>query len=464
MSLFYCLDLSLALFTLYLSHWLHQHFPYTQSASPYSSSLEWQTFLAVALVWGISFLVFPIYTSKRSTSITGELTTVAGAVAFSWTIFTAWFLVFNYDERMRLPVVYFGVLSLLILLGFHLCLRVFLRLLRSRGYNHKRVLIVGAGPVGQIVAQALQDHPWAGFSIIGFLDDEPTLQGDTLLSIPVCGGLDKARAIVLTMDKDDEVIVALPISAHQRMKAIIHAIEDIPVNVRVVPDLFGIASVRPVVEDLWGIPLIGIRQPAIRGANAFFKRVMDITGALLGILLSAPLTPIVAILIKLDSKGPVFFVQERVGENGETFRMFKFRTMVENAQDLLDDLIDIDNLDEPVFKLKKDPRTTRIGYFLRRSSIDELPQLLNVLRGEMSLVGPRPEETRMVQHYNSRHRKRLMAKPGITGPVQVNIRGDLSLTARVELEIEYIRNFSIWQDVRILVKTILAVIQGDGIY
>lgn len=202
----------------------------------------------------------------------------------------------------------------------------------------------------------------------------------------------------------------------------------------------------------------------LRGLEISAKRLMDVTGAALGLLLSAPLLLITAILIKLTSPGPILFIQNRVGERGKPFRIFKLRTMVENAEDLLDQFIDLDALEEPVFKLKDDPRVTPLGRVLRRWSIDELPQLLNVLKGEMSLIGPRPEEVRIVRHYNAWHRERLIVKPGITGPVQVNGRADLTLEKRVRLEIDYIENYSLRRDLHILLQTLPAVLRGVGSY
>ena len=207
-----------------------------------------------------------------------------------------------------------------------------------------------------------------------------------------------------------------------------------------------------------------IDEPAIRGWRAFVKRLMDVLGALGGILLFVPLMVVAAVLIKLDSPGPVLFIQERVGEKGRTFRILKLRTMVRNAEELLDGMLDLDRLDEPVFKIRDDPRVTRAGRFLRRWSIDELPQLFNVLQSDMSLVGPRPEEVRVVRYYDDWHRQRLLAKPGITGPVQISGRGDLSLEDRVRLEVDYISHYALRRDLEILLKTIPAVIRGDGSY
>ena len=202
----------------------------------------------------------------------------------------------------------------------------------------------------------------------------------------------------------------------------------------------------------------------IRGPAAAIKRLMDIVGSLIALPISAPIIAVTAVVVKLDSPGPVFFSQERAGENGKTFTIYKLRTMVVNAEELLDDLIDLDALEEPVFKLQDDPRVTSVGRFLRRWSIDELPQFVNVLKGEMSLVGPRPEESRLVRRYSQWHRLRLRAKPGLTGPVQINGRGDLPLEDRVRLEVDYINNYTLWKDLSILVRTIPVVVLGNGSY
>jgi exopolysaccharide biosynthesis polyprenyl glycosylphosphotransferase len=194
------------------------------------------------------------------------------------------------------------------------------------------------------------------------------------------------------------------------------------------------------------------------------KRGLDWTGSLAGLVIFAPFMAFIALLIKLDSPGPVFFVQERAGQYGKPFRMYKFRTMVQNAEQLLEQLIDLDRLEQPVFKLKDDPRVTRVGGWLRRTSLDELPQLFNVLKGEMSMVGPRPEEVRIVQKYNPWESQRLLVKPGMTGSMQVSGRANLSLEERVKLEMAYIENYSILEDIKILAKTLPAVLSGRGSY
>jgi lipopolysaccharide/colanic/teichoic acid biosynthesis glycosyltransferase len=195
-----------------------------------------------------------------------------------------------------------------------------------------------------------------------------------------------------------------------------------------------------------------------------FKRSLDIAGSLLGLVLFMPILVLAAIAIKLDSPGPVFFVQRRAGENGKPFDMFKLRTMKDHAAAGVQELLASNPLKGPAFKIPGDPRVTRVGRVLRRWSIDELPQLLNVLRGEMSLVGPRPEETWIVAQYNDRQRQRLAVKPGLTGPMQVNGRGDLDIDARLALELEYIQHYNVWQDLSIIARTIPAIISGRGAY
>ena len=205
-------------------------------------------------------------------------------------------------------------------------------------------------------------------------------------------------------------------------------------------------------------------QPVLTLRQRVIKRLMDVVGALIIAALTWPIMVLTAIAIKLDSPGPVFFTQTRVGENGRPFTIYKFRSMVANAEDLLPLLLDIEHLDEPAYKLKNDPRCTRVGRFIRRWSIDELPQLLNVLKGEMSLVGPRPEMMWLVERYTPEQRRRLAVKPGITGPVQVSGRGDLSFQQRLKLELDYIENYSLWKDVKILLKTLPAIVRGRGAY
>lgn len=206
----------------------------------------------------------------------------------------------------------------------------------------------------------------------------------------------------------------------------------------------------------------GAHQPVLTGWQRLVKRAIDVLGALIGLIVSIPFVAVAALAIKLDSPGPVFFWQVRVGENGRLFRIVKLRTMVADAEARLDNLVDLDTLPEPAFKLQHDPRITRVGRLLRRTSLDEAPQFYNVLRGDMSLVGPRPEEVRIVQLYRDDQRRRLAVKPGMTGPMQISGRGDLPFAERLQLELDYIEHYSLWRDLEILLRTIPAILHGTG--
>ena len=211
-----------------------------------------------------------------------------------------------------------------------------------------------------------------------------------------------------------------------------------------------------------GVPLLLLRDATQHPTYAAIKRVLDIILALMILALGAPLWLGIAIVIKLTSKGPVLYIQERTGMNGKPFRMLKFRSMVDGADEKLDELVDFSLMEEPVFNIRKDPRVTQLGAILRRTSLDEIPQFINVLKGEMSVVGPRPERTELVQIYNDHQWRRLKAKPGITGYQQIMSRGDPSLAKRIEYDLFYLKNQSLWFDVNILLKTTIVVARGDG--
>jgi lipopolysaccharide/colanic/teichoic acid biosynthesis glycosyltransferase len=232
----------------------------------------------------------------------------------------------------------------------------------------------------------------------------------------------------------------------------------------VIPPARGLFGTAVQLDRVAELPVIQYNTWDVSRSTMFLKRVLDLVGASVGLILFAPLFPLIALAIKLDSRGPIFFSQARAGQHGRPYRMRKFRTMVAEAEDLLSDLIDFDLLEQPVFKLVDDPRVTRVGRFLRRTSLDELPQLWNVLRGDMSLVGPRPEQLDLVTRYADEHRFRLAVKPGITGPMQVYGRGRLTFPERLSVEREYIENLSLGRDLRILALTPAAVFTRTGAY
>jgi exopolysaccharide biosynthesis polyprenyl glycosylphosphotransferase len=323
----------------------------------------------------------------------------------------------------------------------------------------RTVVVIGTGEIARRLACAFRENHALGYRFLGYVagPDEVHADSDQL------GELDDLEA-VLRKHRPEEVVIALPGHQHARILNIAHRCQAEDVRLRVVPDLFDVIMVRASLSMVEDIPLIGLRDQVITGYQSIVKRIFDIAVASFCLALALPLFLIIPIAIWLDSRGRVFFAQVRVGENGRLFRMYKFRSMVKDAEDRLGDLVDLEALAEPVFKIPDDPRVTRVGRLLRRTSLDELPQLVNVLKGDMSMVGPRPEEVQVVKHYELWHRKRLSIKPGITGPMQVSGRGELPLDERIKLELMYITQYSILEDVKYLLKTIPAVCRARGAY
>lgn len=335
-------------------------------------------------------------------------------------------------------------------------------MLRRRGFGVARLLIVGAGTVGRAVMQAIVAQPSLGYLVVGFVDDNQEKLQD-IGRFKALGGTGDIPRIVAEMGVH-EVIITLPWLSRGKVLSIMNHLQRKSVLVKVVPDLFQISLSQVDIEELNGIPLIGLREPQLKAVSRLVKRAMDIAVSALGLLLLSPVLALAAILVRLDSPGPVVFRQQRVGQWGTSFTCYKFRSMREGADEEKESLRKQTENNEITFKLKEDPRRTRVGSLIRRTSIDELPQLYNVFRGEMSLVGPRPAVPSEVESYEERHRKRLQVRPGITGLWQVMGRSELPFEEMVMLDIYYIENWSLALDLKILLRTIPTVVIGRGAY
>lgn len=318
----------------------------------------------------------------------------------------------------------------------------------------QNVLIVGAGPVGRRMAAHIQQHPGAGRTFCGFLDDEQQ---------PGRGVIGRVSDLALMARKGfvDEVILAAPHDGEVVLRVIREA-KRLRLDLEVAPELFGCDPVQEEVEQVAGMPVICVHAEHLPAAGLVVKRIMDMVGAGLGLIVLSPLLSAIAVLIKLDSSGSVLYVAKRAGRKGRTFRCFKFRTMASDAEKRRDSLRDHNEREGPTFKIRDDPRVTRIGRYLRRYSLDELPQLWNVLKGEMSLVGPRPHPVDEFAAYELGHLARLDVTPGLTGLWQVSARRDPSFDRAMELDREYIRSWNLGLDIRILLRTVLAVASGSG--
>jgi exopolysaccharide biosynthesis polyprenyl glycosylphosphotransferase len=289
------------------------------------------------------------------------------------------------------------------------------------------------------------------------LDDRPSQK---LPGVMVLGGINQARQVALD-HQVDEVIMTLPYSGGE-LEDLVKALLDIPLHVRVVPASFTLALDHAVIDDFGGIPMIDLRAGPLREEQRMVKRAFDLIVASTVTLITLPIMGAVAIAIRLDSPGPILFKQQRVGENGRYFTMYKFRSMVQNAEALQQQVNEQDAEGHTVHKRRDDPRITKVGHFIRRTSLDELPQLFNVLKGEMSLVGPRPELPWLVEKYDPWQRRRLVVPPGITGWWQVTGRSDRLMHLHTDDDIYYIANYSFWLDIRIMWKTLWTVLAGTG--
>ena len=333
------------------------------------------------------------------------------------------------------------------IIGFRMLLRSGLRAARRRGYNLRHVLVVGSGALSATVIERMHAHPEAGLRVIGALAEEPGSRGRLVHGVPVIGSLPDLKGL-LARQHPDLVVIALPAAAAVHLEKILRDLDDELVNIRIVPEMPAIPMLRSRIEELDGLPLIGLREGPMVGWAAVRKRAFDIGVTLPALLLLAPLMAGIALAIRVTMGAPVLYRQERMGLDGRIFEMLKFRTMGRDAE----------SESGPVWTVDGDPRRTPIGRVLRRANLDELPQLWNVLRGDMSLVGPRPERPVFIEQFRREipgYILRQKVKSGLTGWAQVHgWRGDTSLHERVEHDIHYIQNWSIGLDVRILLLTL----------
>ncbi len=336
---------------------------------------------------------------------------------------------------------------------------------RARWWGYP-VLVLGAGRTGELVARALQAAPGLGLRPVAFLGDDPAKPA-RVAGLPVVGGVDLAPRLARESGIT-HALVAMPGAGRERLLQIVERYGTAFSHVLVVPDLFGLSSLWVAVRDLRGVVALEVRQQLLLPGPRVLKRVLDVTAAVVLGLLGLPLVALIALAVRLDSPGPVFFAQPRIGKGGRKFRAWKFRTMVRDAQEVLDRYLrehpELREEWERDQKLRHDPRVTRVGRLLRRASLDELPQLWNVLRGEMSLVGPRPIVDEEVARYGPRFTLYAQVLPGITGLWQVSGRNDTTYEERVELDSYYVRNWSVWLDLYILARTVWVVLTARGAY
>ncbi|MFC2029132.1 undecaprenyl-phosphate glucose phosphotransferase [Chloroflexota bacterium] len=450
-------DIVMVAVAFFVAYWLRRvvAFPPPVSIGPFSDYLA-MMFIQVVLMLTVYFFA-RLYDLKRTISAIDELyrifaATSIGAVA---TIAATAFIFKNSTLELDFPrvmVVYAWMATVVLVTAGRTLLGYARSVLRSRGVWVDRLLIVGTGDVGRMILQKVRQMPGLGYRVVGFVDGEqPAVK--QIMGVPVLGGLDDLPEIIEEHEVE-EVIIGRPELAHQEILAIISRCERGQVAIKIFPDLFQIIATELSIGDLGGLPLLSVRDVALRGWKLTLKRAVDLVISAIALIILSPFLMLIALWVKIDSRGPAFYAQERMGLDAKPFWCLKYRSMRTDAEK-----------DGPGWTTEGDPRVTRLGALIRRFSIDELPQLINVLLGEMSLVGPRPERPlyveqfrRSIPRYMDRHRE----KAGLTGWAQVNgLRGDTSIAERTKYDLWYIENWSLWLDLKIMLRTAFLVVSGD---
>jgi exopolysaccharide biosynthesis polyprenyl glycosylphosphotransferase len=419
-----------------------------------------------ALLTGLLVMTYKlegVYDQRRSAGWLDQVYAVFSGTLLGIALLTVIYFYYRPLVYSRLMFGYAGVLIVVLLGSARLIERSFLTRLHKQGIGVDRVLVVGTGEVGRTIIRNLVAQPELGYQVVGFVDDDTQKHNGAIGRLRALGGCDDLPR-VLREHSVDEVFITLPWQSRRKILNIIGQCEQLGVRAKIVPDLFQLTLNRVSIDTINGVPLLSIKEATIRGWNLAVKRALDVVISATALILSSPLLLLIVLLIEYDSPGPVLFRQVRVGRGGRLFTLYKFRSMRQGADEEKTTLSDRNQATGPLFKMRDDPRLTRVGRWLRRLSLDELPQFYNVLRGEMSLVGPRPPIPAEVEQYQDWHRRRLDVPPGVTGLWQVSGRSDLTFDEMVMLDLFYAENWSLLLDFKILLRTIPTVILGTGAY
>jgi exopolysaccharide biosynthesis polyprenyl glycosylphosphotransferase len=464
-------DAALVALGFWLAYWLRYDMHVGGRVAEFSqqplSFFQGKIVLLAVLVVGL-FQIRGLYRMPRWTTLLDEAFGIASGV----TIAMAIVILYSFLQRFypsRLIFIYAWLLIIALLVLKRVVSRVVRERLWVRGIGVDRVLVVGAGRAGQRLMQWMLGQPQLGYQVVGYIDDNPT---DELLAIATPRRVERPAHLGASADirsivqghSVDEVIIALPPTAHEQMMWIMDQCRAEDVEFKLVPDLFELALDSVNIHEVAGLPLIGLKPARIAGWNLVIKRTVDIVISLVVLGFASIAMALIAVAIKLDSEGPVFFRQERVGRNGRRFVCYKFRTMVKDAESQRALIQQAYDSDPRLVKAQDDPRRTRVGRLIRRYSLDELPQFVNILIGEMSVVGPRPQVPAEVAEYDEWHRGRLQVTPGLTGLWQVSGRSNLTFDEMVRLDLYYAEHWSPWLDCKVILRTIPAILTARGAY
>lgn len=417
----------------------------------YLSFLPWTLIVSMFVFWSSG-----LYSADKAQNLVGLVFGVAKAVILGMVILFASLFLYRAFSFSRLMFLLLGVTLPALMVTMRLLIYAIVRRNRMRGRNTKRVLIYGAGAIGRKLAVAFERYPWMGLEVVGFVDDDPSDQTG------VIGTSEDIIKIIDDFDQRSETIdyvyLALPLAASAKAKSVIELLSTRLVNVFMVPDLFQFDLLNSRVTHLDGLPIIHVIDEAPIEFSVVLKRMFDVAMSAAVLILTSPILAIIAFAVKISSKGPILYRQERMGLNGATFDMLKFRSMPTDSE----------STSGPVWSKAGESRATPVGNFLRRTSLDELPQFFNVLKGDMSVVGPRPERPVFIREFRERiphYMLRHKTKAGITGWAQVNgWRGDTSLEKRIEYDIYYIQNWSLALDIKIIWLTVWRGFANENAY
>jgi len=411
-------------------------------------NLYYAATIIAALLVVIVFPLAGVYRTRRGQSWFSQLQKILVAwMSIFLCLITIAFITKTSTNYSRIWVVSWAMSSLLFVVGFRLLLLKVINLSRKKGWNRKKIIIVGAGSLGQAVLKKIRETSWAGIDVVAFIDDDNTNEGNMIDDVKVRAGISSINDIVEEL-RPDEIWITIPLKNEQLLEEILHNLRHSTVTTRYVPNVFSYRLMNHSIAEIAGLPVINLIETPLYGINHVIKSIEDSLLAFIILVIMSPLLFIIAISIKFSSKGPVIYRQERVSWNGKQFTMYKFRTMP----------VDVEDDTGPVWAKVHESRATKLGAFLRRTSLDELPQFINVLKGDMSIVGPRPERPFFVEKFKDEvpsYMKKHMVKAGITGWAQINgWRGDTDLSQRIEYDLYYIENWSVWFDIKIILLTV----------
>jgi exopolysaccharide biosynthesis polyprenyl glycosylphosphotransferase len=430
--------------------------------TPFSSFFPLEIGIVIGLL--LIFSIRGLYTIRLtgSGSLFRQIRTIASAATIGLAVLITYFFVFSPPSSSRLIVPFVWVMSIVVLSLGRMLVSAVMGVLHRLGLGETHVLVVGSGRLAKMIMQNIAANPSLGYSIVGFLHDRVEQPSD-FGRFKMLGTLEDLGLVIRSMQVD-EVIIALPQTMNQHAIKSVRLLERFGTSFKLVPDIYELSISRIDMEMIEGIPLLNIKQASLNKVQQFVTRIVDVLVSLAVIIVGSPLWLCIALAIRLDSRGPIIYKQDRAGKDGCPFKCYKFRSMYQNSDQVKAALMAQNEANGPIFKIKRDPRITRVGNFLRKASIDEVPQFLNVLKGEMSLVGPRPHPVSEAAQYDDRQRGRLAIKPGLTGLWQIRGRSDISFDEGVLMDLYFIENWSLQLYFQILLRTIPAVVFRRGAY